>query len=302
MENLCELCPRKCNIDRSKTTGFCNSGDKIKISKVMLHYFEEPIISGEDSDQSKTGGSGAIFFANCNLKCCYCQNYEISSDGDGKEVSISTLANIFKQLEQTGAYNINLVTPTHYTNQIIEALKLYRPNIPIIWNTSGYESVESIKNIKDYVDIYLTDLKYFSSEISLKYSKAHDYFAQASESIIQMRKNQPNDIIENGLMKKGLIVRHLVLPNQTEDSQHIIDWINENLGNKTFVSLMSQYVPMANAKAFVELNRKIKPIEYKILVNKLKKLGFINTFTQELSSAQTCFTPDFSETKSNFDY
>lgn len=302
MENLCNICPRNCNIDRCKTTGFCKSSDKIKISKVMLHFFEEPIISGEDFEKQKTGGSGAIFFSNCSLKCCYCQNYEISSNGSGKEVSIETLANLFRQLESAGANNINLVTPTHYSSQIIEALNIYRPKIPIVWNTSGYEKAEIIESLKDYVDIYLTDLKYFSSELSLKFSKSHDYFENASKAILQMRKNQPVDIIENGLMKKGIIIRHMVLPNQTEDSQNVIDWINQNLGNKTYISLMSQYVPMANAKEFVELNRKIKPLEYKILVNKLKKLGFINTFTQELESAQTCFTPDFSEIKSKFLY
>lgn len=302
MENLCSICPRRCNIDRSKSLGFCNSNNQIKVSKVMLHYFEEPIISGEDSQKCKARGSGTIFFTNCNLKCCYCQNHEISSNGNGKFVSIQTLADIFKQLESAGANNINLVTPTHYANQIIEALKIYRPNIPIVWNTSGYENLETITKLKDFVDIYLTDLKYFSSEISLKYSKAHDYFDNASKAILQMRKNQPIDIIENGIMKNGLIVRHMVLPNQTDDSKNIIDWIHKNLGNQTYVSLMSQYVPMANAKNFVEINRKIKPIEYKILINKLKSLGFINTFTQDLESAQTCFTPNFDTQDDNFVY
>lgn len=302
MENLCNICPRKCNIDRDNSIGFCKSNHKIKISKVMLHYFEEPIISGENTNDKKAGGSGAIFFSNCSLKCCYCQNYEISSNGNGKEVSIETLADIFKQLEHAGSNNINLVTPTHYSSQIIEALKIYRPNIPIVWNTSGYEKAEIVESLKDYVDVYLTDLKYFSSELSQKYSKAGDYFENASKAILQMRKNQPNDIIKNGLMKKGLIVRHMVLPNQTEDSKNIINWINANLGNKTYVSLMSQYVPMANAKQYIEINRKIKPIEYKILVNKLKKLGFVNAFTQELSSAQTCFTPDFDKLDKDFVY
>jgi len=302
MENLCNICPRKCNISREKNIGFCKSTNDIKISKVMLHYFEEPIISGEDSASKKANGSGAIFFSNCNLKCCYCQNSEISADGDGKLVSIKTLSELFKQLENAGANNINLVTPTHYTNQIIEALNIYKPAIPVVWNTSGYEDVETIIQLKNYVDIYLTDLKYYSNDVSFKYSMARDYFENASKSILQMRKNQPEDIIQNGLMKKGLIIRHLVLPNQTADSQKIIDWTYENLGNQTYFSLMSQYVPMAKAKDFPEINRKIKPIEYKILATKLKNLGFSNCFLQDYDSAQTCFTPNFKEVNSDFEF
>lgn len=300
MENLCNICPRKCNINRNKSIGFCNSNKVIKIAKVMLHFFEEPIISGEDSSCKKANGSGAIFFSNCNLKCCYCQNAEISNDGIGKEVSIETLADIFKQLENANANNINLITPTHYTLQIIEALKIYKPKIPIVWNTSGYENTETISLLKNYVDIYLTDIKYFSSELSKKYSQAENYFANASEAILQMKKNQPIDIIKNGLMEKGIIVRHMVLPNHIDDSQKIINWVNKYLGNKTYFSLMSQYVPMANAKEFPEINRKIKPIEYKILVNKLKQLDFSNAFTQDYASAQTSYTPNFRETDSNF--
>lgn len=302
MENLCNICPRRCNINRTTSIGFCKSNNSLKIAKVMLHFFEEPIISGEDTSSKKANGSGAIFFSNCNLKCCYCQNSEISSESLGKEISIETLADLFKQLEQAGANNINLVTPTHYTQQIIEALNLYKPKIPIVWNTSGYETEETIKSLKEYVDIYLSDLKYFSSELSKKYSKAENYFETASKAIIQMRKNQPNDIIENGLMKKGLIIRHLVLPNQTQDSLNIINWINKNLGNNTYYSLMSQYVPMAKAKDYPEINRKIKPIEYKILVNKLTHLNFKNTYLQDYESAETYFTPDFNENKNIFKF
>lgn len=300
MKNLCNLCPRKCNIDRTNNVGFCNSSENLKIAKVMIHYFEEPIISGDNN--LTQNGSGTIFFSNCSLKCCYCQNSEISSGGEGKEISVETLADIFKQLENAGANNINLVTPTHYSKQIVEALNIYRPAIPIVWNTSGYENPEIINSLKDYIDIYLTDLKYFSSEISQKYSKAKDYFDNASNAILQMRKNQPVDIIENGLMKKGLIIRHMILPNQTNDSKIIIDWINKNLGNSTIISLMSQYVPMANAKLYPEINRKIKPIEYKLVLNLLKKLNFNNCFIQELESAETCYTPNFREIDNTFKY
>ena len=170
MKNLCNICPRNCNVNRENSVGFCKGTNKVKISKVMLHFFEEPPISGEDTATKKANGSGAIFFSNCTLKCCYCQNAEISAGGQGKEVDTKTLANLFKQLEEKGANNINLVTPTHYTNEIIEALEIYRPNIPIVWNTSGYETPETIKRLKDYVDVYLTDFKYFDSSLSKKYS------------------------------------------------------------------------------------------------------------------------------------
>lgn len=302
MENLCNICPRNCNVDRDKTLGFCKATNKIKISKVMLHYFEEPIISGESTVTKKANGSGTIFFSNCNLKCIYCQNNEISSEGLGKEISIEKLADIFKQIENAGANNINLVTPTHFTLQIIEALKIYKPKIPIVWNTSGYEKQETIKMLAPYVDIYLTDLKYYSSELSKKLSLAPNYFEEASKAILQMKKNQPTDVITNGIMKKGVIVRHLVLPNQTKDSEHVIDWVYNNLGNETILSLMSQYVPMGNAKTIPEINRKIRPIEYKILINKLKHLGFKNAYTQDYTSAETVYTPDFKTKTDNFDY
>ena len=302
MANLCNICPRNCGVDRSKTLGFCKGSDKIKLSKVMLHYFEEPIISGEDTPTKQANGSGAVFFSNCTLKCVYCQNSEISAGGMGKEISVQKLADIFKELESAGANNINLVSPTHYTKQIIEALNIYRPNIPIVWNTSGYEKAETIKLLEGYVDIFLTDFKYVSSELSSKLSMAPNYFDECSKATIEMRKQQPLDIIEDGIMKKGVIIRHLVLPGQTADSQKVIDWINDNLGNKTYFSLMSQYVPMSKALNISEINRKITPLEYKILTNKLKKLGFKNAFVQEFSSAETIYTPDFSVQDEKFTF
>lgn len=295
MENLCNICPRNCNVNRLNKLGFCKAGKNPRVSKVMLHYFEEPPISG-------TNGSGAIFFSSCTLKCIYCQNYEISTECEGKEISVETLVSLFKQLEKSGANNINLVTPTHYTNQIIEALDKYKPNIPIVWNTSGYEKPETIEKLKNYVDIYLTDLKYYSSEISTKLSYAPNYFDTCSKAILEMRKNQPEDIFENDLMKKGIIIRHLCLPTLTKDSEMLIDWIYENLDNNTCLSLMSQYVPMAKAKEMESINRKIKPIEYKILVNRLKKLGFKNVFLQDISSASSDYTPNFNEKDNNFLY
>ena len=302
MKNLCNVCPRNCNVDRKTNIGFCKGTNKVRISKVMLHFFEEPPISGEEKNGVKPNGSGAIFFSNCTLKCCYCQNSEISSGGEGKDVDTKTLASLFEQLEKAGAYNINLVTPTHYTNEIIEALEIYKPNIPIVWNTSGYETVETIKKLKNYVDVYLSDFKYFESSLAKKYSLAENYPESCKSATLEMRKNQPEDIFENGLMKKGMIVRHLVLPTHYNDSLKIVNWINENLGNKTYVSLMSQYVPMARACEFKELNQKIKPLEYKIVVNKLLELGFKNVFTQDFESAETIYTPDFSDKNSDFKF
>ena len=279
----CELCPRKCGIDRKTQVGFCGA-KTLKVARVMKHFWEEPIISG-------TNGSGAIFFSHCSLKCIYCQNKEISQDGKGEEITVNNLVEIFKELEKTGVHNINLVTPTHYTDEIISALKIYRPRVPIVWNTSGYEEVSTIKKLKGYVDIFLTDIKYFSSDISSKLSYAKDYFEKASKAVLQMRDNIPEDIVENEVMKKGLIIRHLVLPSFSADSLKIVEWINNNLGNKTYISLMSQYLPLNDSPA--PINRKIKLIEYKIVMNKLLKLGFNNTFIQDMDSANEKFIPKF---------
>ena len=285
----CNLCPRKCNIDRNKTFGFCGQTDKLRISKVMMHHYEEPIISGELNAK----GSGAIFFTGCNLKCVFCQNNPISHKNKGKNISIKKLAKIFKKLEKKGAYNINLVTPTHFTNQIIEALKIYKPNIPIVWNSSGYENKEEISKLKDYVDIYLVDLKYMNNDLSFRYSKANNYVEKATSAILQMKQNQPTDVIENGLMKKGVIVRHLILPTHTSDSIECLKFICENLGKNSIVSLMSQYEPRYDASNYPEINRKLTPLEYKRVVSYAQKLEMNNFFVQDLSSADSKFTPKF---------
>lgn len=285
----CNICPRRCNIDRSANSGYCKQTDKVKISKVMLHHYEEPIISGEE----KSNGSGAIFFTGCNLKCVFCQNYQISHRNKGKTVSIKKLANIFKKLEKMGAYNINLVTPTHFTNQIIEALKIYKPKIPVVWNSSGYESEETIKKLKDYVDIYLVDLKYMNNALATKYSHAPNYVENATKTIKQMKQHQPTDVIENGLMKKGIIIRHLILPTHTTDSVECLKFIHDNLGKDSIVSLMSQFEPVFQAKNYPEINRKITPLEYKRVVNYALKLDMQNCYTQDLTSADSKYTPKF---------
>lgn len=280
----CELCPRKCSIDRDQQVGFCGVTNKIKLARAALHEWEEPIISG-------TKGSGTIFFSGCNLKCVFCQNYEVSR-GYGKEVSLDRFIDIMKELEDKGAHNINLVTPTHYIDAIIKALDKYRPKIPIVYNSSGYESLDSIKRLKGYIDIYIPDIKYSDNALALKYSKANNYFEMAQAAVLEMR-SQVKDVIEDGLMKSGLIVRHLVMPNALQNTLGVLDWIVNNLDKETYVSLMGQFTPYGEAKDYKELTRKIKPLEYKIAINKLLENGFNNSFIQELDSASGAYIPPF---------
>ncbi len=287
--NKCELCPRKCGVDRNKSVGFCGA-KSLKIAKVMKHFWEEPIISGKN-------GSGAIFFSHCSLKCCYCQNFQISHDGLGKDVSVKELADIFKILEESGVENINLVSPTHYTNEIIEALEVYKPKIPIVWNTSGYESVETIKKLKKYVDIFLCDFKYFDNILAKEYSNAPNYYESCIESLLQMRKNQKKDVIKSGLMKKGIIVRHLILPAHINDSIKIFEWINKYMGNKIYISLMNQYFPCYKAKKIEELKNKVKPLEYKRVVKAIERMDFENGFIQDEESSYSEYVPEFSLNK-----
>lgn len=287
MDKKCYVCPRNCGTDRCKQVGFCGANNVMKIAKHMVHFWEEPIISG-------TNGSGAIFFSNCSLKCVFCQNAEISSGGNGNETTVAQLIDMMKELEKKGVHNINLVSPTHYTLQIIEALKQYKPNVPVVWNTSGYEKPETIELLKNYVDIFLTDFKYFSSNLSKEYSNAENYFSYCSNSLIQMRKNIPFDIFgDDGMMKKGIIVRHLILPHCFEDSIKIFEHIKSILGTDVYISLMNQYTPYYKALSHKVLKDFVKPIEYKILMKKLISLGFHNGFFQDNTSASTKFIPDF---------
>ena len=289
MKNFCEQCPRHCKVNRKEKIGFCGAKNLCQISKVMLHHWEEPIISGGENDK----GSGAIFFSHCNLKCVYCQNYEISHFDVGKTIADEELASIFKELENNGALNINLVTPTHYVENILNALKIYKPKIPIVYNTGGYDSSEMLKKLKGYVDIFLTDFKYYNNDLALKYSSAPNYLDNIQKCLSVMKDICPEDVIENGLMKKGIIIRHLILPNHTDDSIKVLDEIKRILGEKTYISLMSQYTPHGKACDFEEINRKLKPLEYKRVKNYMISLGFVNGFVQELNSATEEFIPDF---------
>lgn len=282
--STCMLCPRQCNIDRSKQTGFCDTDNEIKVARAFLHAWEEPVISG-------TKGSGTVFFSGCNLKCVFCQNHEISSGGIGKKITVARLAEIFKELEQAGAHNINLVTPSHVVPQIIAALKIYRPAIPIVYNTSGYDTPQTIAALKNWVDIYLTDIKFYDSKLSATLAGAPNYFEWCSQAVLQMKKNQPQDLVENGLMKKGVIVRHLVLPGCTADSFDILDWIAKNLGIHTWLSLMSQYTPCFKALQMTGFDRPVKHIEYNAVRAKAQNMGFHNGYIQSFTSCDTAYIP-----------
>ena len=283
----CNICPRNCNINRNEKSGFCGQ-QNLKIQKAMVHTFEEPIISG-------TNGSGAIFFSGCNLKCLFCQNYQLSHQGKGTVISVQNLVDIIKKLESKGVHNINFVSPTHFSNLIVEALKIYKPKIPIVWNTGGYEKPEIIESLKGYVDIFLFDIKYFSSDLSKEYSGAQDYFKFAIESLKKAREIVPQDIIEKGIMKKGIIIRHLVLPGASSDSVKILDELNKNFGNKIIISLLNQYTPCFKAKQHKILKNKVTSLEYKRVVSYAIKLGFVNAYEQENTSQTEEFIPNFDE-------
>ena len=285
MSNQCNLCPNACNVDRQIRKGNCNSFSNVKIAKYYLHMFEEPCISGKN-------GSGTVFFCGCPLRCVFCQNYEVSRNTTGKEISIEELAEIFKTLEMQGAHNINLVNPTHYVDKIIDALKIYKPNIPIVYNTHGYEKIETLEKINDYIDIYLPDLKFFSPKISQRYTGKNNYFEYASAAIKYMMQAKPTVFDGDGMMKSGVIIRHLVLTLNTDDSIKIIDFLNENICNGAYFSLMAQYTPFGEIDDYPELKRKISKREYdKVLSHLFSCENLNNCFLQELSSAKEIFIP-----------
>lgn len=291
MLSSCNLCPRNCGINRTQNElGYCNAGKNPKLAKVSLHHWEEPPISG-------TNGSGTIFFSNCNLQCVFCQNYKISHENFGKEVSIERLSEIFLEQQQRGAHNINLVSPTHYVPQIISALDLAKKNglsIPILYNTSTYENVETIKALKGYIDVFLPDLKYFNDKYAIKYSNAPNYFAHASECIKEMllQVEEPK-FDEKNLIKKGVIIRHLMLPGLLFDSKKIIDYVYNNFGNSVYLSLMNQYTPMYKSKEYPELNKSINPKLYDSLIDYALSIGVTKAYIQETGTASEIFVPNF---------
>lgn len=282
---LCNNCPRGCNVDRDKKFGVCGVPFAPKVAKAYLHKWEEPCISGEN-------GSGTVFFSGCNLKCVYCQNYDISSEAKGKVISVQRLAEIFRELEEKGATNINLVSPSHYTDAIISALNIYRPKIPIVYNSNGYDSPQTLEKLRGYVDIFLMDFKYAYNDLALKYSSARDYVEVAKANILKARELVPNEQFDGEVMTKGVIIRHLILPTHIDNSIEVLKWIAENVKNP-FISLMGQYTPMFNAHKYPEIDRKLKPLEYKIVENKMLELGLTRGYTQDLSSAVEEYTPSF---------
>lgn len=287
LEN-CNLCAHNCNINRNNTFGVCKCGISPKIALASVHHWEEPCISKEN-------GSGTIFFSGCNMKCMFCQNHNISHENFGKEISISRLAEIFIEFQNKNVNNINLVSPTPYVYQIVEAIKIAKENgltIPIIYNTGNYENIETIKMLNGYIDIYLPDLKYFSNDVATKYSKAPNYFDVATKNIKEMIKQVGNPVFdENGIIKKGVIIRHLVLPSHINETKHILNWIKENLSMDTYISIMMQYFPTYKAKNDNLINRKVSKREFGIVKNLIN--DFENGYIQDLSEYEEEYVPNF---------
>lgn len=284
----CTICPHNCKINRTKNPGRCKSTDKIKIALYSIHNFEEPCISGEK-------GSGTIFFSNCNMNCVFCQNYEISQLGRGKEITIEELANVMIKQQERNVQNINLVTPTSYALHIVEAIKIARKKgleIPIVYNTNGYDSVETLKLLEGYVDIYLPDLKYYYDDLAKKYSKVDNYFEIATKAIQEMYRQVGTPVLdENGVMKKGLMIRHLILPNEVQNSKKVLKWIKENIDSNVYVSIMAQYFPTYKAKEIPEIARKITKEEYEKVENYLYGLDLENGYIQELGEHEEEYVP-----------
>ncbi|MBL4936471.1 radical SAM protein [Clostridium sp. YIM B02515] len=287
----CKLCPRNCNVNRLEgKLGFCKSGAGVKVARVSLHHWEEPCLSGE-------AGSGTVFFSECNLKCVFCQNHCISHEGVGKEITIERLAEIFLEQQKRGANNINLVTPTHFVPQIIEAIKIAKNNrltLPIVYNSNGYENIETIKALKGFIDIYLPDLKYYDDKYAVKYSHAPNYFNIVSKAIEEMysQVGMP-EFDDSGMMKKGVIIRHLMLPGLLFDSKKIMDYIHNTFDNNVYISIMNQYTPVNNLSNYPEINKPLNQKHYESLIDYCLSLGIKNAFIQEEGTVSESFIPDF---------
>ncbi len=269
-------------MDKIKEKGACGTSDQIRIAKYYLHPFEEPLISGQN-------GSGTVFFCGCSLKCVFCQNFELSRNLRGKEITIKELADIFKELEYMGAHNINLVSPTHYSNKIVEALSIYKPSIPVVYNTHGYENLDILKNLDKYVDVYLPDIKFYSPMLSKRYSGKENYFKKASKAV-EFMLNKPLIIGKDGLIKSGTIVRHLVLPTCTSDSKKILEWFAP-FKDVAYINIMSQYTPFGDIDKYPELKRKLTKREYNSVIDYAISLGIEKAFYQEFDSIGTNYIP-----------
>ena len=284
----CAICPHNCGINRlNNQIGRCKSKDTVKVALYSTHNFEEPCISGKK-------GSGTVFFSNCNMNCVFCQNYEISQQGKGKEISIEELADVFIKQQEKDVENINLVTPTSYVPQIIEAIKIARKNglkLPIVYNTNGYEKVETLKMLEGYVDIYLPDFKYSDNDLGKRLSKVDNYFEIATEALKEMYRQTGKAVFNGeGIMQKGMIIRHLVLPNHILNSRRVLKWINENM-HDVYVSVMAQYFPTYKAKEIDDINRKLTKEEYEQIENYLYRLDLENGYIQELGEHEEEYVP-----------
>lgn len=286
----CKLCPRECGIDRSKVIGACKATDKVKVALASIHNYEEPCISGSE-------GSGTVFFSNCNLRCVYCQNFEISRDGFGKEITVERLAEIFLEQQKRGVNNINLVTPTMYVDSIIEAIKIAKNNgltIPIVYNSSGYEKAETIKKLSGYIDVYLPDFKYATNRLSLKYSGVNNYVESVVPAINEMIRQVGKPVFnEKGIMTKGVIIRHMILPNNVLNTKMVLKKIKEEFKDNTLISVMAQYFPSGDAEKYPEINRKITAEELEEVENYLEELEMDNGYIQELGEHEEEYVPTF---------
>lgn len=285
---ICSLCPRKCRAlrtDNENLNGYCKMPLLPKAARADLHFWEEPCISGKN-------GSGTVFFSGCALSCVYCQNFEVSHNALGKEITYERLAEIFCELEKKGAHNINLVSPTHYALAIKNALDIYRPNIPVIYNSSGYERAETLKMLEGYIDIYLLDLKYLSSQRAELYSNAADYPEYATAAIKEALRQQPNCEIYDGIMQKGVIIRHLLMPQATKEAISVFDWVREN-ASAAYFSIMSQYIPFGKALDMPIINRKVTDREYNKVLDYICSFDFPNVFIQQKNSASKKYIPEF---------
>ena len=282
----CNQCPRKCNTERTEERfGFCGVGELPKIARSALHFDEEPPISG-------TRGAGTIFFSGCNLRCVFCQNYDISKEHQGVVITPYQLSEEYRKLEAMGAQNIEFVTPSHYVNAILESLQYYHPRVPLIWNSSGYDSVDALKQLEGVIDIYLPDFKYSDDELAKRLSNCGDYVETATAAIDEMLRQQPEIIIENGVMKKGVIIRHLVLPSHTKNSIGVLEIIKERYGTSALVSLMAQYMPAGKSADYPEINRKLTKREYNKVLNKYIELD-LDGFAQELDASDQKYVPEW---------
>ncbi len=291
----CVLCPHKCNVNRNKgELGRCKMNSNIKIALYSLHKFEEPCISGKN-------GSGTIFFTGCNLSCIYCQNYKISQEHIGKEITVERLAEIFIEQQEKGAENINLVTPTMYVYHIIEAIDLARKSglkIPIVYNSNGYESLETLRLLEGYIDVYLPDLKYAVDKIGKRYSKIDNYFEIATNAVKEMyRQVGAPKFNKQGIIQQGLIIRHLILPNNILNSKLILSWIKNNIDENVYISLMAQYFPTYLAKNESSINRKVNEREYNSIINYMEKIGLKKGYIQDLEENEEQYVPDFDREK-----